>query len=261
MMNGYSSIDLLGRTGKNLSVTVDGQRMLFRGEPAVPCVLLLNGAQAAPSAVVYAGDSIEFTPAVSGASAQRSLKDLLGVDFTGGVTVNGRLADLDTRLNTGDQIVTSHHPVPPPAQQPAPSPKASPPPQQTPPPAPAAASVSPEQPGPAARPGGTEEPAPVAVEQRRPSASPPNPWEKPSAPAESRPSLGHTLQVMLNGKALLLPAKPEGTPYYVMDLLEHSGIDFEHLDRGVELQVNGRECAFSQELRPQDDVVIRYLEP
>mgnify|MGYP007025226543 CR=1 FL=1 len=36
--------------------------------------------------------------------------------------------------------------------------------------------------------------------------------------------------------------------------LEHSGIDFEHLDRGVELQVNGRECAFSQELRPQDDV-------
>lgn len=256
MMNGYSSIDLLGRTGKNLSVTVDGQRMLFRGEPAVPCVLLLNGAQAAPSAVVYAGDSIEFTPAVSGASAQRSLKDLLGVDFTGGVTVNGRLADLDTRLNTGDQIVTSHHPVPPPAQQPAPPPKASPPP-----PAPAAASVSPEQPGPAARPGGTEEPAPAAVEQRRPSASPPNPWEKPSAPSESRPSPGHTLQVMLNGKALLLPAKPEGTPYYVMDLLEHSGIDFEHLDRGVELQVNGRECAFSQELRPQDDVVIRYLEP
>ncbi len=47
MMNGYSSIDLLGRTGKNLSVTVDGQRMLFRGEPAVPCVLKLNGNEAA----------------------------------------------------------------------------------------------------------------------------------------------------------------------------------------------------------------------
>jgi hypothetical protein len=68
------------------------------------------------------------------------------------------------------------------------------------------------------------------------------------------------LQVVLNGKALLLPRKPDGVPYYVMDLLEHSGIDFEHLDRGVELQVNGRECAFSQELRAQDDVVIRYLE-
>ena len=30
--------------------------------------------------------------------------------------------------------------------------------------------------------------------------------------------------------------------------------------RGVELKVNGAECAFTQELRPQDDVVIRYLE-
>ena len=72
--------------------------------------------------------------------------------------------------------------------------------------------------------------------------------------------VGPPLQVMLNGKALLLPGKAGGTPYYVMDLLEHSGIDFEHLDRGVELQVNGQECAFSQELRPQDEVIIRYLE-
>ena len=45
-----------------------------------------------------------------------------------------------------------------------------------------------------------------------------------------------------------------------MDLLEQSEVDFEHLDRGVELKVNGAECAFTQELRPQDDVVIRYLE-
>ena len=113
MMNGYTSTDLLGRTGKNLSITVDGQRMLFRGEPAQPCVLKLNGTESAPSAVVYAGDSIEFSPAVSGAPAQRTLKDLLGADFTGGVTVNGRLADLDTRLTTGDQIATSSRPVRP----------------------------------------------------------------------------------------------------------------------------------------------------
>ena len=45
-----------------------------------------------------------------------------------------------------------------------------------------------------------------------------------------------------------------------MDLLEHSGIDFDNLDRGVELQVNGAECAFTQELRSGDNVIIRYLE-
>ena len=37
-------------------------------------------------------------------------------------------------------------------------------------------------------------------------------------------------------------------------------MDFEHLDRGVELKVNGAECAFTQELRSRDDVIIRYLE-
>ena len=262
MMNGYSSVDLLGRTGKNLSVTVDGQRMLFRGEPAVPCVLKLNGTEAAPSAVVYAGDNIEFTPAVSGTAARRTLKDLLGADFTGGVTVNGRLADLDTLLNTGDQIVTSTRPVRPPQASEPPRPAA---PRMEPPPSSVPRAVPPQVFAPEPEETVLEwefpraeapPPPPPAVERPAPPA--PSPWKPPADPVQ-RPSVP-LLQVVLNGKALLLPRKPDGVPYYVMDLLEHSGIDFEHLDRGVELQVNGRECAFSQELRAQDDVVIRYRE-
>ncbi len=277
MMNGYTSIDLLGRTGKNLSVTVDGQRMLFRGEPAQPCVLKLNGTESAPSAVVYAGDSIEFSPAVSGAPAQRTLKDLLGADFTGGVTVNGRLADLDTRLMTGDQIVTSSRPVrpvsPPVQKETVPEPpREKPPKTEMPvqmseprmerPQVPQTSMVKPEparpEPPKVEKP---ELPAEKLEQVRRPSAVSPNPWEKAPEPiVVAQPAPGPALQVMLNGKALVLPAKPEGAPYYVMDLLEHSGIDFEHLDRGVELQVNGQECAFSQELRSRDDIIIRYLE-
>lgn len=249
MMNGYSSPDLLGRTGKNLVVTVDGRRMTFRGEPATPCVLTLNGAEAVPSAVVYAGDNIQFTPAAAGAPAQRTLKDLLGADFIGAVTVNGRMADLDTRLNTGDQVSTSSHPAPP-----------APPPE---PPKPLAPDQ--ERPRPV-------RPESVPVEPLRPlrrgtirvDAPAPSPAPQAPRPAEvaepQAPSGGKVLQVMLNGQMLELPSKAEGTPYYVMDLLEQSGVDFEHLDRGVELKVNGAECAFTQELRSRDDVVIRYLE-
>lgn len=258
MMNGYSSIDLLGRTGKNLSVMVDGRRMVFRGEPAVPCVLKLNGVESAPSAVVYAGDSIEFVPAVSGGSARRTLKDLLGADFTGGVTVNGRLADLDTQLSTGDQISTSARSVRAAAQSIPAEPKPvreEPPraelPQEPPRPEPVRESL-PERPVP---------PEAEPIPEEPPVEPRPNPWEKKPEPAAVvEPPLGPALEVMLNGKAMLLPGKPDGLPYYVMDLLEYSGIDFEHLDRGVELQVNGTECAFSQELHPRDDVVIRYLE-
>ena len=88
MMNGYNSADLVGRTGKSLSVTVDGQRMTFRGQSATPCVLRLNGQEAAPSALVYAGDCIEFIPAVQGDSAARTVRELLGMDFPGGVLVS-----------------------------------------------------------------------------------------------------------------------------------------------------------------------------
>lgn len=294
-MNGYSSVDLLGRTGKNLSVMVDGQRMVFRGQPAQPCLLKLNGEEAPPSALVYAGDSLEFAPAVSGEPARRTLKDLLGADFTGGVTINGRMADLDTLLNTGDQIITSLHPVrPAPApvrtapEPPAPAPeppRAEEPRREVPSSEPA---VRPQPPG--REPEPRREPAREPQEPPRPPEPRPNPWEKrpaeprtevphapltqasPEPPAETPPAqpeeripeppkpLGRPIQLMLNGKQLKLPGKEDGSAYYLMDLLEFSGIDFEHLDRGVELQVNGRECAFSQELHPQDDVVIRYLE-
>ena len=295
MMNGYSSVDLLGRTGKNLSVMVDGQRMVFRGQPAQPCVLTLNGAEAPPSALVYAGDSLEFTPAVSGAPARRTLKDLLGADFNGGVTINGRMADLDTQLNTGDQIITSLRPIRPAAEPDKPKeeqPRTQPEShrerlEQT--GSSGAQSLRPEAPR-GEPPVRTERPqmeqprrepspetAPREEEPREESPrsaqrEPPNPWEKrqapppsPKPPAPPKPPeppkpLGQPIQLTLNGKQLKLPGKEDGSAYFLMDLLEFSGIDFEHLDRGVELQVNGRECAFSQELRPQDDVIIRYLE-
>lgn len=204
MMNGYTSVDLLGRTGRNLSVVVDGRRMIFRGQSALPCTLMLNGKAAAASALVYAGDSITFTPAVPGASARRTVREALEKGFSGEVTVNGRPADLDQVLTSGDHVDTRTAPgkEKPPVAAPAPAPA------------------------------GTEE----AV-----------------VPPATRP-----LEIVLNGRSFFLPGKPEGTPYYLMDMLEYSGLDFEHLDREVELLVNGAEGPFTQELHSRDEVVIRY---
>lgn len=42
LMNGYSYGDMVGKTGKSLTVTLDGKRLVFRGEPAVPAVLRVN---------------------------------------------------------------------------------------------------------------------------------------------------------------------------------------------------------------------------
>lgn len=64
------------------------------------------------------------------------------------------------------------------------------------------------------------------------------------------------LHVTLNGRPLALPGKSDGSPYYLMDLLQYSGIDFKNLDRPVRLEVNGKEAVFQHELKERDDIGI-----
>ena len=186
MMNGYNSADLVGRTGKSLSVTVDGQRMTFRGQSATPCVLRLNGQEAAPSALVYAGDCIEFIPAVQGDSAARTVRELLGMDFPGGVLVNGKPVGMEYVLSSGDQIVTTEEPL----ETPEPEPEPLEPPELE----------EPEESG---------EPAEEAAEWAADEEEAPElPEPAVSAVQESPAPAGNRsrpLYVYLNGSALILP--------------------------------------------------------
>ncbi len=214
LMNGYTYADLLGRSGKNLSVTLDGRHVLLRGEPAAPAVLRVNDADAPITTVIHAGDRIQFTPARPGADAAKTLGELLGPDFSGRVLLNNQEAPMRTPLRQGDVILTleSRKKVLEPEPEPKPEPKSEPEsrPQPAPPP-----------------------PAPRVAPRRR------------------------TLEVVLNGRPLVLPAKENDQPHYVMDLLEKSGLDLEHLDRPVQLSVNGVECGFRQVLKDRDSVTIR----
>lgn len=201
LMNGYSYADMVGKTGKSLTVTLDGKRLVFRGEPAVPAVLRVNGEEAALSATIHAGDEIRFVPAARGEDAHRTLGELLGADFYGKAMVNNAIAPLDRPLAQGDVILTLR---------------------QTPP-----APVPPAQPA----------------------------YAPPAAPVQPAPR-PREVHLLLNGEALVLPRKEDGSPYYLMDLLEYSGIDFEHLDRPVRLEVNGVERGFQHALKEQDSVTI-----
>ena len=207
LMNGYSYADMVGKTGKSLTLTVDGKRMVLRGEPAVPAVLEVNGEEATLSAVIHAGDQIHFIPARAGEDAHRTLGELLGPGFYGTALVNNVQAPLDLRLSQGDVILTLRQTA---QAQAAPAP--------------------------------APQPAPV-----RPAA--------PAAPAQG----GRELHLILNGEPLTLPIKDNDAPYYLMDLLEYSGIDFENLDRPVRLEVNGQERGFQHQLKEQDSVSIQLV--
>lgn len=221
LMNGYSYSDMVGKTGENLNLTVDGKRTVLRGEPALPAVLRINDADASLSALVHAGDRIQFVPARQGENAASTLGELLGPDFYGRATVNNEKVPMDTPLRQGDIVLTVRR-TPPAAKKGRAAAKA--------------AEV------PAKEPEG--EPLQTVLAETEPAA----PRIKPQS-----------LQVILNDTPLYLPAKENGLPYYLMDLLQYSGIDFDHLDRPVHLDVNGEEKSFRYELREQDVVHISVV--
>ena len=218
LMNGYTYADMLGRTGRNLSVTLDGRRILLRGEPAVPAILMVNDEEAALTTVVNAGDRITFTPARSGADAARTLGELLDGDFSGRVLVNNQEVPLDTPLRQGDVVFTLERDG---AQ-------------------PAAPALQPQEPS---------EPADEEAQET----------EARETPAQTPPPVAapRSVVIVLNGTPLTLPVKENDQPYYLMDLLERSGLDFDHLEGPVRLTVNGVESGFSQAVRNGDNITIR----
>ena len=66
-------------------------------------------------------------------------------------------------------------------------------------------------------------------------------------------------QFTLNGEPLLLVKKEDNAPYYLMDLVEYSGIDLKNPNGLIQLRVNGRESYFQDELKPGDKIDI-YLQ-
>ena len=60
----------------------------------------------------------------------------------------------------------------------------------------------------------------------------------------------------LNGSALRLPEKEDGNPYYLMDMIQYSGINVRNPKGKINLAVNGEPGMFQQPLKPGDDIVI-----
>ena len=80
-----------------------------------------------------------------------------------------------------------------------------------------------------------------------------------SRPGRRRPRLPSRPNGMSFSTASPLRSpKPDGSPYRLLDLLERSGLDFQHLDRPVLTQINGVDSPFQQLLAEGDKIEIRY---
>ena len=218
MMNGYVYGHILGHSGKNVTVIVEGQKKVFYGERAVPAILKLNGTDASISDVVQAGDRVDFTPAVSGQDAQPAAADVMAEGFTPedwDIYINGEKVSPETMLKNGDEISFRKRPE---------DYRGSEPPQSV-------------------------EQTPKNMQDFQEMKS------EESEAVSDAPSFG--IHVTLNDKPLSLPAKDSGEPVYLMDLLEYSDLDFDNLNTSVSLRVNGEESNFLQEIKNRDIIEIK----
>ena len=79
--------------------------------------------------------------------------------------------------------------------------------------------------------------------------------ETPVKPVKRVPS-SQVCKFVLNGEPLLLIKKEDNSPYFLMDLVEYSGIDLKNPDGILQLRVNGQESYFQQELKSGDKIDI-----
>ena len=305
MMNGYSFLDVMGHSGANLVVTVNGRRKVFYGTPVEPAALFINKKEGRLSEIIQAGDEIDFTPAVSGVSAAACLGDINGAAEAVELTLNGMPADLETQLKMGDVIVmrrpgeealpeeaaeaeeeAAAEDVPAAEEGAEPEPAAVP--EQTQEQEPVQQEESAAAPDRTAEtaaefsePAGTErqpetaeetaeETEPVEMKQEeepKPALNPQRNFAQRSALEAAAPvsqreektavsAQPPEVHFHLNGMPITLPRKADGTSYFLMDMIQYSGIDLKQPKGRIVLTVNGMQGLFQQELRDGDNIRI-----
>ena len=222
MMNGFGYQDLIGRSGANMVVSLDGKRTVIYGEHSLPAVLKINGAEAKISDIVHAGDIIEFQAAKHGQAAAGCVGDIVE-DYGQKIFVNEQESDMKTSLKAGDVIVTfgGEKQEEPPREE----------------------SLEKEH---------------VYESNHETSAAEGTRETGDLKKIEAAP-IPVPIKFSVNGNVMTFLPKENREPYYLMNMLEYSGIDFEHPEGNVFLRVNGSEGYFQQELK-NNDVIEIYCE-
>ncbi len=320
MMNGYNFRDIMGRSGANLMVMVNGMRKVFYGTASDPAALYINQKEGKLSDVIHAGDVIEFTPARDGEAGIACLGDIEGAKEAEKITLNGKSVPLSTALKNGDSVIIklplrrveevkddggngdeaekenkgiagdghgvgsekessvekldaenvqiTEEEIETDAEDvqagvvdadaeaenvqagvvdaDAENVQAG-----------AIEAEAENVQAPAEEGSQTGEEIKEKTAEELPDKGM---IKTETAEADAQDIMEEKLYFSLNGSSLYLPKKADGRPYYLMDLIQYSGIDLNAPKGRVRLQVNGEEGRFQQVLREGDIVLIREEE-
>lgn len=235
MMNGYSYKDMMSRSGQSLVIEIDGRKKVLYGDYAVPAVLTVNDQPAGLSDMVKAGDRILFEAAINGKDASAVLADVVRLDCLGHVAwngmeipigisaaVNGLSADADTPVTGSDRInVIRIYTVEDLLQH-----------------------------------CGVDGPVLVNDELAVPDRDlVDGDMVSDAAIIKESPS---AVTFTINGKPLSVEARKDKTPYYLMEMITHSGVDYTKPEGLITMKVNSEDAGFQTELTDGDNIEIYW---
>ncbi len=108
-LGGIKPDKLMGRSGKALSFTIDGQRTLLRGTPMTPAEITVNGKPASLNTSVRKGDDVVIIPAKDGEDAAAYLSDYLDTEelYSAEITFCGEKMTVGKYIIVNDSTVTA----------------------------------------------------------------------------------------------------------------------------------------------------------
>ncbi len=104
---GYNPGQLIGRTGKSISFTLNGEKKVIRGEYGKAAEIFINNTSANLETLLKYNDEITIVPAQDGRDAYIVLSNLLNANGVGDgyqVVVNGRAEEKDYILKDSDVV-------------------------------------------------------------------------------------------------------------------------------------------------------------
>jgi cell division ATPase FtsA len=271
LMNGFSYNQFISRSGQSVILELNGEKkIIYGGHPEV-AKITINGENANISTLVKAGDDIAFTPAAAGKDAQPKLCEVVKFEPTGIVTfhgadymigtqarVNGMPALPDRMLRHHDkvetrQILTLGDLIR------------------------EAGGVETEEFLVNGRPenlnyrlsqgdgityaDAPEEPGTIRTEEVPEENVPAQAAEEmlEEVPAAEEEAPQYLFRVTLNHEPLALPPKEDGTPYFLVDMLNLVDMDLtKPKGRIIVIKVNGQDAPYLQQLAEGDDIDIHW---
>ncbi|MGN0695488.1 MAG: pilus assembly protein PilM [Oscillospiraceae bacterium] len=108
---GYKPNQIIGRSGRNLTYILNGERKSAAGTLAVPAEITVNGKAAAIDSPVKQGDTVTFKEAENGVNAQLSIADIAGDVTERRVSIDGMEYPFGTAALVNEKRVSSDYKI------------------------------------------------------------------------------------------------------------------------------------------------------